>query len=54
MSTPGTSRLALLPSTRPAGEEIAVVRRYRLTRLKLNEPRPTGPERHSHLRRVYD
>lgn len=46
------SRLTLIPEPRAETPGATVVRRYRLTRLRLNG-RPS-PEPHSHLKRTYD
>jgi len=46
------SRLTLIPGPRTATPGATVVRRYRLSRLRLNG-RP-APDRHAHLKRTYD
>jgi len=46
------SRLTLIPEPRAETPGATVVRRYRLTRLRLNG-RPS-PQPHSHLKRTYD
>jgi hypothetical protein len=46
------SRLTLIPEPRAETPGATVVRRYHLTRLRLNG-RPS-PEPHSHLKRTYD
>jgi hypothetical protein len=46
------SRLILIPEPRAEVPGTTVVRRYHLSRLRLNG-RP-APERHAHLKRTYD
>jgi hypothetical protein len=36
-----------------SGQDAPAIRRYRLARLRLNG-RPSGADRHAHLRRSYD
>ena len=47
------SRLTLIPAPRTAAPGSAVVRRYRLARVRLNG-RPAQEVPHGHLKRVYD
>jgi hypothetical protein len=46
------SRLTLIPEPRAEAPGATVVRRYHLSRLRLNG-RPS-PDRHGHLKRTYD
>ena len=46
------SRLTLIPEPRTETPGVTVVRRYHLSRLRLNG-RPS-PDRHAHLKRTYD
>ena len=46
------SRLTLIPGPRAETPGATVVRRYRLSRVRLNG-RPS-PDRHAHLKRTYD
>jgi hypothetical protein len=46
------SRLTLIPEQRAEAPGATVVRRYHLSRLRLNG-RPS-PDRHGHLKRTYD
>ena len=46
------SRLTLIPEPRAETPGATVVRRYHLSRLRLNG-RPS-PDRHAHLKRTYD
>ncbi|HEV7460266.1 MAG TPA: hypothetical protein VGN78_07010 [Solirubrobacteraceae bacterium] len=46
------SRLTLIPEPRAETPGVTVVRRYHLSRLRLNG-RPS-PDRHAHLKRTYD
>ena len=48
------SRLTLIAEPRVEPQGSAVVRRYRLARLYLNGRYERSPDRHSHLKRVYD
>jgi hypothetical protein len=36
-----------------SGQDAPAIRRYRLARLRVND-RPSGADRHAHLRRSYD
>jgi len=47
------SRLTLIPEPRAETPGATVVRRYHLSRLRLNG-RPTSQGRHGHLKRTYD
>jgi hypothetical protein len=47
------SRLTLIPEPRPEAAGATVVRRYHLSRLRLNG-RPAQQGRHAHLKRTYD
>jgi hypothetical protein len=46
------SRLTLIPEPRTEAPDATVVRRYHLSRLRLNDRR--SPGRHAHLKRTYD
>jgi hypothetical protein len=46
------SRLTLIPEPRAETPGATVVRRYHLSRLRLNGP--PSPDRHTHLKRTYD
>jgi hypothetical protein len=49
------SRLVLVGPTKAShGRDGAVVRRYRLARLKVEGERRPGAARHEHLKRLYD
>ena len=47
------SRLTLIPEPRAETPGATVVRRYHLSRLRLNG-RPASQGRHGHLKRTYD
>jgi len=47
------SRLTLIPEPRSETPGATVVRRYHLSRLRLNG-RPASQDRHAHLKRTYD
>jgi len=47
------SRLTLIPEPRSEEPGATVVRRYHLSRLRLNG-RPASQDRHAHLKRTYD
>jgi hypothetical protein len=46
------SRLTLIPEPRAETPGATVVRRYHLSRLRLNGP--PSSDRHAHLKRTYD
>jgi hypothetical protein len=49
------SRILLLSASERlgSGQDAPAIRRYRLARLHVNE-KPSGADRHAHLRRSYD
>jgi hypothetical protein len=51
-NSPAFSRVFLVAE--PRRPSAPGVRRYRLARLRLNEPRGVGAERFAHLKRTYD